>query len=388
MTSARAKAFWVLVFACAASGACAQAYPTRPIRMIVPFAQRGRTGSRRGDWCWGGDGALPPGIWHRVLRWLATATFALVHLAAGTTAAQQYPSKPIRMIVPFAPGGNVDINARAVAPGLGQLLGQQVIVENRAGAGGIIGADLVAKSAPDGYTLLMASSSVMTNGPALYPKMPYDIVRDFAAVGRVAVVPLAIVVHPSLPAKTTRELIAVAKAQGGKLLMANAGVGTTNHLIAELFMIRTGTRMSLIPYKGSAPALIDLVAGHVFGHVDQISSALPYIKAGRIRAIAVTTARRAVALPEIPTLAESGVPGFDASTVTGILAPARTPRDIVQKLNAALGQVLAQAAVKDRFTTVGAEVQPSTSDELAAWIRDDLAVWVKVVKQAGIKVEL
>jgi len=292
------------------------------------------------------------------------------------------------MIVPFAPGGNVDINARAVAPGLGQLLGQQIIVDNRAGAGGTIGTDAVAKSAPDGYTLLMASSSIMTNGPAVYPKLPYDIVRDFVPVGRVAVVPLVIIVHPSLPAKSTKELIAVAKAQGDKLVFANAGVGTTNHLIAELFMIRTGTRMSLIPYTGSAPALIDLVAGHVFGHVDQVSSALPYIKAGRIRAIAVTTAKRAVALPEIPTLAESGVPGFDASTVTGILAPAKTPRDIVQKLNAALGQVLAQAAVKERFAAVGAEVQPSTSDELAAWIREDLAIWVKVVKQAGIKVEL
>jgi len=281
------------------------------------------------------------------------------------------------MIVPFAPGGNVDINARAVAPGLGQLLGQQIIVDNRAGAGGTIGTDAVAKSAPDGYTLLMASSSIMTNGPAVYPKLPYDIVRDFVPVGRVAVVPLVIIVHPSLPAKSTKELIAVAKAQGDKLVFANAGVGTTNHLIAELFMIRTGTRMSLIPYKGSAPALIDLVAGHVFGHVDQVSSAPPYIKAGRIRAIAVTTAKRAVALPEIPTLAESGVPGFDASTVTGILAPAKTPRDIVQKLNAALGQVLAQAAVKERFAAVGAEVQPSTSDELAAWIRDDLAIWVR-----------
>jgi len=302
--------------------------------------------------------------------------------------AQPYPAKPIRMIVPFAPGGNVDINARAVAPGLGQLLGQQVIVDNRAGAGGTIGTDVVAKSPPDGYTLLMASSSIMTNGPAVYPKLPYDIVRDFAPVGRVAVVPLVIVVHPSLPARNTRELIAIAKAQGEKLAFANAGVGTTNHLIAELFMIRTGTRMSLIPYKGSAPALIDLVAGHVFGHVDQVSSALPYIKADRIRAIAVTTAKRAVALPEIPTLAESGVPGFDASTVTGILAPAKTPRDVVQKLNAALGQVLAQAAVKERFAAVGAEVQPSTSEELAAWIRDDLAVWVKVVKQAGIKLEL
>jgi tripartite-type tricarboxylate transporter receptor subunit TctC len=324
---------------------------------------------------------------------MARASAAAIAVIIFTTAApdlgaQSFPTRTIRMVVPFAPGGNVDINARAVAPGLSQLLGQQVIVDNRAGAGGTIGTDVVAKSPPDGYTLLMASSSIMTNGPALYPKLPYDIVRDLAPVGRVAVVPLAIVVHPSLPARNTRELIAVAKAQGDRLLMANAGIGTTNHLIAELFMIRTGTRMSLIPYKGSAPALADLVAGHVYGHVDQISSALPYIKAGRIRAIAVTTAKRAAALPDVPTLAESGVPGFDASTVTGILVPAKTPRDIVQKLNAALGQVLAQPAVRERFSALGAEVQPSSSEELAAWIRDDLAVWVKVVKQAGIKVDL
>jgi tripartite-type tricarboxylate transporter receptor subunit TctC len=309
-------------------------------------------------------------------------------LLCGGVSAQTWPSKPIRMIVPFAPGGNVDITARTVAPGLSQLLGQQVVVENRAGAGGIIGTDVVVKSAPDGYTVLMASSSVMTNGPALYPKLPYDILRDTAAIGRVAVVPLAIVVHPSLPARTTREFIAIAKAQGGKLLMANTGVGTTNHLITELFMIRTGARMNLITYKGSGPALLDLVGGQVYSHVDQISSALPYIQAGRIRGIAVTTAKRAAALPDLPTLAESGVPGFDASTVTGILAPAKTPREILQKLNAALGQVLAQPAVKERFSTLGAEVQPSTSEELAAWMREDLAVWVKVVKQAGIKVEL
>jgi tripartite-type tricarboxylate transporter receptor subunit TctC len=308
-------------------------------------------------------------------------------LLCGSVFAQSYPSKPIRMIVPFAPGGNVDITARTVAPGLSQILGQQVVVENRAGAGGVIGTDVVAKSAPDGYTILMASSSVMTNGPALYPKLPYDILRDVAAVGRVAVVPLAIVVHPSLPARNTREFIAIAKSQGGKLLMANTGVGTTNHLITELFMIRTGARMNLIPYKGSGPALADLVAGHVYSHVDQISSALPYIQSGRIRGIAVTTAKRAAVLPDLPTLAESGVPGFDASTVTGILAPAKTPREIVQKLNGALGQVLAQAQVKERFATLGAEVQPSSSEELAAWIREDLAVWVKVVKQAGIKIE-
>jgi len=317
----------------------------------------------------------------------AIAAIAIVSAVPGA-AAQNYPVRPIRLVVPFAPGGNVDINARNIAPGLSELLGQQVLVDNRPGAGGTIATDLVAKAPPDGYTLLVASSSIMTNGPALYPKLPYDIVRDFAPVGRIAVVPLAIVVHPSLPAKSTRELIAVAKAQDGKMLMANAGVGTTNHLIAELFMIRTGARMTLVPYKGSAPALIDLVAGHVYGHVDQISSALPYIKAGRIRAIAVTTAKRTAALPEVPTLAESGVPGFDASTVTGVLAPARTPHDVVQKLNAALNQVLAQAAVKERFAVLGAEVQSSTSAQLGAWIREDLTVWIKVVKQAGIKVEL
>ena len=312
----------------------------------------------------------------------------MLSCAAPLAVAQAYPSKTVRLMVPFAPGGNVDINARVLSPGLGQALGQSFVVENRAGAGGTIGTDAVAKSSPDGYTLLVASSSIMTNGPAVYPKLPYDIVRDFAPVGRIAVVPLAIVVHPSLPAKSTRELIAFAKAQGGKMLMANAGVGTTNHLIAELFMIRTGTRMTLVPYKGSGPALVDLVAGHVYGHVDQISSALPYIQADRIRAIAVTTAKRAAALPDVPTLAESGVPGFDASTVTALLAPVKTPREVVQKLNAALNQVLAQAAVKERFATLGAEVHASTTDELGAWIREDLAVWMKVVKQAGIKLEL
>lgn len=315
-------------------------------------------------------------------------TGAVLLAAISTATAQGYPAKPIRVLVPFAPGGNVDITARTIAPGLSELLGQQVLVENRAGgAGGSIGTTAVARAAPDGYTIMVASSSVMTNGPALYTNLPYDIVRDLAPVGRIAVVPLALVVHPSLPARTTRELIAVAKAQGGNLLMGNAGVGTTNHLIAELFMIRTGTKMNLIPYKGSGPALIDLVAGHIFAHVDQISSALPFIKARRIRAIAVTTAKRAAAVPDVPTLAESGVPGFDASTVTAILAPAATPREVIAQLNTALHKVLATPAVRERFTSLGAEIQPSSSEELGKFIREDLALWVKVVKQAGIKVQ-
>jgi tripartite-type tricarboxylate transporter receptor subunit TctC len=314
---------------------------------------------------------------------------AIVMLAtASHSAAQAYPARPVRLVVPFAPGGNVDITARTIAPAMSEALGQQVIVDNRPGAGGIIATELVVKAAPDGYTLLMGSSSVMTNGPALYPKLPYNVTRDLAPIGRVSVVPLAIIAHPSVPARTAKELIALAKAQPAKLLMGNAGVGTTNHLVAELFLISTGTRFTLVPYKGSGPALVDLIAGHLDVHVDQISSALPYIQANRARPIAVTTNKRSSQLPNVPTLAESGVPGFDASTVTGILAPAATSREIVQRLNATLVKVLASAAVKERFATLGAEVQPSTSEELGAWMREDLAKWVKVVKQAGIKVEL
>ncbi len=317
---------------------------------------------------------------HKLIA-LALSAFAV------TAAAQSYPSKPVRVLVPFAPGGNVDITARTIAPGLAEILGQQFLVENRPGAGGSIGTNAVARAAPDGHTIMVASSSVMTNGPALYTNLPYDILRDLAPVGRIAVVPLALIVHPSVPAKTTKELIAVAKAQGGRMLMANAGVGTTNHLIAELFMIRTGAKMHLVPYKGSGPALIDLVAGHMYAHVDQISSALPFIKAGRVRPIAVTTAKRAAALPEVPTLAESGAPGFDASTVTGILAPGTTPRPVIAKLNESLNKVLAAAAIRSRFETLGAEVQPSSSEELGQFIREDLAQWKKVVQQAGIKVQ-
>jgi tripartite-type tricarboxylate transporter receptor subunit TctC len=314
---------------------------------------------------------------------------AIVMLAtASHSAAQAYPARPVRLVVPFAPGGNVDITARTIAPAMSETLGQQVIVDNRPGAGGIIATELVVKAAPDGYTLLMGSSSVMTNGPALYPRLPYDVTRDLAPIGRVSIVPLAIIAHPSVPARTAKELIALAKAQPAKLLMGNAGVGTTNHLVAELFLISTGTRFTLVPYKGSGPALVDLIAGHLDVHVDQISSALPYIQANRARPIAVTTNKRSSQLPNVPTLAESGVPGFDASTVTGILAPAATSREIVQRLNATLVKVLASAAVKERFATLGAEVQPSTSEELGAWMREDLAKWVKVVKQAGIKVEL
>ena len=312
------------------------------------------------------------------------ALFALV-LCAGVCCAQGYPERPIRMLVPFAPGGNVDITARAISGPMAAAMGQPVIVDNRPGASGMIAAELVAKSPADGYTLLIASTGVMTNLPAIYAKMPYDVVRDFTAVARVAVVPLVLIVHPSVPAQTTREFIALARAKPGGMLMASAGAGT--NLFAELLMLSTGARLTTVPYKGSSPALVELMAGQVDAYLDQVTSALNFIKSGRVRAIAVTTAKRAAQLPDVPTLAESGVPGFDASTVTGIFVPAATPREVVARLNTVVTDLLNTAAVKERFATVGAEAAPGSSEEFGAFIRKDIARWINVVKQAGIKLE-
>ena len=325
------------------------------------------------------DNMLRAAIWTLSLSALA---------AAGAEAAEAgFPSKSIRIIVPFPPGGNVDINARAIAPGLGEALGQQAIVENRPGASGQIGAEAVAKSPPDGHALMVASSTVMSMVPAVYSKLRYDILKDFVPVGRLSEVPFVIVVHPSVPAKTTREFIALAKARPKEMRMATGGLGTSSHLIAELFSISAGIRMLIVPYKGAGPALTDLLGGHVDTRMDQISSSMPHIKSARLRAIAVTTAQRVALLPGLPTLAESGVPGFEASVVTGMLAPAGTPPEIVRRLSTALVKVLTDPALIERFAALGAAVRPSTSEELGKFIREDLARWRKVVREAGIKVE-
>ena len=308
-------------------------------------------------------------------------------LFAAAGHAQGYPVKPLRLIVPFAPGGTNDIIARGVAPELATILGQQVIVDNRGGASGQIGAEAVAKSPPDGYTLMLVSSSVMTHGPAVFPKLRYDMERDFGPVGRVCEVPLVIVMHPSVPVKTTRQLIALAKARPDQLRMAIGGTGTTSHLVTELFAAATGARMLIVPYKGGGPALVDLLGGHVDGRIDQIPSSMPHIQSNRLRAIAVTTLRRAELLPDVPTLDQTGMPGFDASTVIGMFVPIATAPDIVQRLNAALIKVLASPALKERFTSQGAEARPSTPDELGKFVREDLAKWKKVVQQTGIKLE-
>ena len=316
------------------------------------------------------------------------ATFLIAAALPLTAWSQAYPSaRPIRLVVPFAPGGNVDITARTIAPGLGEALGQTVVVDNRSGAGGVLGADIVAKSAPDGYTLLMGSNSSVSVAPALYPKNPYHPIRDFAPIVLVAATPFVLVAHPSVPAKTLGELIAYAKANPNALTMASGGIGSSNHLVGELFQSVTGTKLLHVPYKGAGAVASDLMGGQVQLLFDQLAASTPNIKSGRLKAIAVTSSTRAAVLPEVPTMVESGVKEMDVINITGLLAPAGTPPEIVARINAALQKVLQRPEVKERFTTLGVSALGGTPDEFAAFIRDDFAKWTKVIKDANIKPE-
>jgi tripartite-type tricarboxylate transporter receptor subunit TctC len=317
----------------------------------------------------------------------AFATFFSAVLAVTPALAQTYPTKPIRIIVPFAPGGNVDITARTVAPELSALLGQQVLVENKPGAGGTIGANEVAKAAPDGYTLLMGSNSTISVAPALYPNNPYNPVRDFAPISNLAQVPFVLVVHPAVPANNVRELIALAREKSGQLSMASAGTGSSNHLVGELFQAQTGVKLNHIPYKGSGQALNDLLAGQVNVMFDQLTSASASIKAGKLRALAVSSSTRSAALPDVPTFAEAGVANFDFTNVTGLLAPAGMPPDIIAKLHAAAVKAVESKAVRDRFAAMGVIGVGDRPDQFATFIREDFARWSKVVKDGNIKVD-
>jgi len=301
--------------------------------------------------------------------------------------AQRYPDRAIRLIVPYAPGGNIDITGRTISPGLSEILGVSVVVDNRAGAGGAIGTDLVAKAPPDGYMLVVGSTGSTTGAAALYPSLPYDPIRDFAPIGLVTNVPIVIVVHPALPARDIRTFIALAKSKPGRMTYGSGGTGTTNHLAAALFEVYTGTKMTHIPYKGMGPATIDLIGGQIDVGFDQLSAAIPYIKSGKTRALALAAPTRSKMLPDVPTLMESGVKNADASTFTGILASAKTPSSVISTLNAALVKTLDLPTVRERFATLGAEVLPSTPEQLSQFMKEDLAKWIKVVKTAGIKVE-
>jgi len=303
------------------------------------------------------------------------------------SAAGAYPERPIRIIVAFAPGGNIDLNARTVAPGLAADLGQPVVVENRAGAGSRIGTEYAAKAAADGYTMLLGASGSITINPVFGTNVAYDPVRDFAPTSTISLVPIALVVHPSLPARTAKEFIALAKARPGQLLMASAGAGSNTHLTGELFQVVAGVKFTHVPYKGGGPAVIDLVAGQTQLMFDQVTTSTPHVKAGKLRAIAVAFPKRSPVLPDVPTMVESGVNDFEAATVTGIFLPAATPKEIVNRVYTALIKVLDQPATRDAFTRLGAEVIKSTPEELGKRVRDDLARWKKVQQQTGIRID-
>lgn len=316
----------------------------------------------------------------------------MIGLAAMTGAQAQapvgaYPNRPVRLVVPYAPGGNIDITGRIIGPAMSEALGVSFLVDNRAGAGGAIGSELVAKAPPDGHTLLVASTGSTTGLAALYANLPYDPVRDFAPIGLVSNVPIVVVVSPALPARSIKELIALARSKPGHVTYGSGGTGTTNHLAAALFEVSTGVKLTHVPYKGMGPATVDIIGGQIAAGFDQLSAAIAFIKSGKTRALALAAPTRSKTLPDLPTLAESGVTGADASTFTGILAPAKTPSETVAKLSAALLKSLKSDAVRERFDTLGAEVWPSTPAELGQFIKDDLAKWTKVVKTAGIKVE-
>jgi tripartite-type tricarboxylate transporter receptor subunit TctC len=309
-------------------------------------------------------------------------------LTSGAQAQAPYPNHPVRIVVPFPAGGTTDILARETAQKLTQTLGQPFVVENRPGAGGNIGADLVAKSPPDGYTMLMGTVGTHAINPSLYEKMPYDHVKDFVPVVLVAGVPNVLVVNPSLPVKTVQELIAYAKANPGKLNFASSGSGTSIHLSGELFKTMAGVSMQHVPYKGSAPALADLAGGQVQLMFDNLPSSLALIKAGKLRAIAVTSLTRSTALPDVPTISESGLPGFEASSWFGLLAPAGTPKDVVTKVNGEVAKWLATPEAKEKLAGQGAIVATGLAPEdFVRHIASETAKWQKVVKESGAKVE-
>jgi tripartite-type tricarboxylate transporter receptor subunit TctC len=322
----------------------------------------------------------------RMLVTTVASTLLLAMTATPCLAQGTYPAKPVRVISPSSAGGGSDIIARIVAPKLTERLGQQVIVENRPGAGTVIGSDYVAKAAPDGYTLLLGIATLATN-PALLKKMPYDAVRDLAPITQVAQSPNVLVVHPSIPVKTVKELIAFVRARPGQLTFASAGIGTNPHMTFELFRSMTKLDAVHVPYKGSAPAIIDLVGGHVAMMSATALTGIPQIRAGRLRGLGVTSAKRSAAAPELPTLAEAGVPGYEATQWYGLLAPAGTPPQVVKRLHADMVQILNSADVRSRLANDGAEAVGDTPEQFGQFIRAELAKWAKVARDAGIKPE-
>jgi tripartite-type tricarboxylate transporter receptor subunit TctC len=317
---------------------------------------------------------------------MAMAACALASPAGAQTPAA-YPTRPVRLVVPFPPGGPLDIVGRAIAQKLGDAWGQSVVVDNRPGAGGNIGAELVAKAAPDGYTVLMGALSTHAVNPSLYAKMPYDAIRDFAPITLVAITPNVLVVNASLPVNSAREFVAYAKANSGKLAFGSGSNGSAGHLAGELFKVDTATDIVHVPYKGGAPATQALLAGDTQFMFDNLANATPQVKAGKLKALAVTTAQRSKLAPDLPTMAEAGLPGFDISTWFGLLAPAGTPPEVIAKWNAGVTTILNSPEMRERLTAQGAEAAPTTPGEFAAFIQSEIPKYARIVRISGAKVD-
>ena len=307
--------------------------------------------------------------------------------AGAQSIAHEYPNRQVRWIVPFAPAGPTDLMSRAVAEKLTQRLGQQFVVDNRSGAGGNIGAEVVAKSAPDGYTLMIGHVGTHAVNVTLYPKIAFDPVRDFTPITLIATLPLALVVHPAVPAKDVKELIAYARARPGQLNFASAGNGGPTHLTGELLKTSAAIDIVHVPYKGNAAALLDLMAGRVQMMFSNMLTSMPHVRAGKLRAIGLSSTRRSPQAPELPTIAESGVPGFSAVPWYGVLGPAGLPHAIVSKLNSEIARALAQPDMQERFVAQGVDLQSTTPEQFSALIKSEVVKWRKVVREAGAKVD-
>ena len=318
---------------------------------------------------------------------LVCAAAALAACAGSAFAQAGWPVKPVRLIIPVAAGGNQDLIARNVMQRVSELLGQPVLVENRPGVSGVVGAEFVARAAPDGYTWLSISNTFVTV-PSVLPAVPYDPVKDFVAAGVIATIPQVLVVNPALPARTVKDLIALARARPGALNVAMSGSGSTGHMAAVAFARAAGIDITYVPYKGNAPALVDLMGGHVSVMFDQVSTSIPLIRTGKLRALGVTSARRSALLPDVPTVAESGIPGYEASTFNAVLAPAATQRDIVSRMHALLGQAVKAPELRTRMAELGIELVASASpEEATTYVRAEVARMAKLVKEAGIKAD-
>jgi tripartite-type tricarboxylate transporter receptor subunit TctC len=307
-------------------------------------------------------------------------------LVGGTAGAQSYPNRPIRMVVPFAPGGLNDVLARIISPKLSESLGQPIIVENRGGAGSNLGTEYVARAAPDGYTLLLSSSALAIN-PNLYAKLNYDVARDFAPIIQISTTQMVVLVAPSVPVGSVRELLTLAKSSPGKLNYGSSGIGSPSHLATELFIRTFGLQAAHVPYKGAGPALVALSAGEVQMMVDVLPTALPLAKGGKAKILAVVAHKRASSLPEVPTLAEAGVAGYESGSWNGILAPAATPRPIISRLGAELQKIMGSAEMRQRFRDLSVEPEATTPEEFGQFIRAETARWEKLIKPAGIRAE-